>query len=110
MDTTDIAQRHIGRPVPDAALLGSFAALTRRLEIGYEPRAIRERFPGAVGDLPRQHGDQAGPRQPLQHRSGRLQGLRNLRARMPVRGDRKFPRKAPIRQLTRIIFSSHECV
>lgn len=50
MNATDIAQRHIGRPVPNAALLGGFAALTRSLEIGSVLKAIRERFPGPVGE------------------------------------------------------------
>lgn len=49
IDATDIARRHIGRPVPNAALLGGFAALTRRLEIGSVLAAIRERFAGPVG-------------------------------------------------------------
>lgn len=49
VNATEIAQRHIGRPVPNAALLGGFAALTRRLDLGSVLKAIRERFPGPVG-------------------------------------------------------------
>lgn len=49
IDATDIARRHIGRPMPNAALLGGFAALTQRLDIGSVLGAIRERFSGAVG-------------------------------------------------------------
>ena len=50
IDATEIAQRHIGRPVPNAALLGGFAALTQCLAIGSVHKAIRERFPGPVGE------------------------------------------------------------
>lgn len=47
---TDIAMRHIGRPVPNAALLGAFVALTRILGIASLLGAIREKFPGPVGE------------------------------------------------------------
>lgn len=50
LDATDIALRHIGRPVPNVALLGGFAALTRSLEIESVFKAIRERFTGPVGE------------------------------------------------------------
>ncbi len=41
---TEVAQRQIGRPLPNAALLGSFAALTAEVTIGAVGSAIRERF------------------------------------------------------------------
>jgi pyruvate ferredoxin oxidoreductase gamma subunit len=41
---TEVAQRQIGRPLPNAALLGSFAALTAEVTIGAVSSAIRERF------------------------------------------------------------------
>jgi pyruvate ferredoxin oxidoreductase gamma subunit len=47
---TEIAQRHVGKPKPNAALLGAFAALTGVLPLEAVQRAIRERFPGPVGD------------------------------------------------------------
>lgn len=50
LDATDIARRHIGRPVPNAALLGGFAALTQKLNIDSVLAAIRERFPGDIGE------------------------------------------------------------
>ena len=47
---TDLARRHVGRPLPNAALLGAFAALTGAVSIGPVTEAIRQRFPGQVGE------------------------------------------------------------
>jgi pyruvate ferredoxin oxidoreductase gamma subunit len=47
---TELALTHIGRPIPNAVLLGGFAALTGVLSLGAVCAAIRERFTGAVGD------------------------------------------------------------
>lgn len=47
---TDLARRYVGRPLPNAALLGAFAALTGVVSIDAVTRAIRERFHGAVGE------------------------------------------------------------
>lgn len=48
---TELALRHLGRPLPNAALLGGFAALTDgAVSIEAVARAVRQRFPGAVGD------------------------------------------------------------
>ena len=41
---TEVARRQIGLPLPNAALLGSFAALTAEVTIGAVGSAIRERF------------------------------------------------------------------
>ena len=41
---TEVAQRQVGRPLPNAALLGGFAALTAQVSIGAVTTAIRERF------------------------------------------------------------------
>ncbi len=41
---TEAALRHVGKPLPNAALLGGFAALTARVTIGAVATAIRERF------------------------------------------------------------------
>jgi pyruvate ferredoxin oxidoreductase alpha subunit len=46
---TELAQQHVGRPVPNAALLGAFAALTGAVSIESVLAAIRERFAGQVG-------------------------------------------------------------
>jgi pyruvate ferredoxin oxidoreductase gamma subunit len=45
----EIARRHLGRPLPNAALLGGFAALTGQLRLEPVQEAIRERFAGAAG-------------------------------------------------------------
>jgi pyruvate ferredoxin oxidoreductase gamma subunit len=47
---TEIAREHLGRPLPNAALLGGFAALTGQVSLAAVARAIRGRFPGAVGE------------------------------------------------------------
>lgn len=47
---TQIALRLVGRPLPNAALLGAFASLTGVLGIESVVKAILERFGGRVGD------------------------------------------------------------
>lgn len=46
---TALALRRIGRPVPNAALLGGLAALTGCVGIDALTEAIRDRFPGRLG-------------------------------------------------------------
>ncbi len=46
---SELALKHVGRPLPNAALLGGFAAMTGRLTLDAVAQAIRERFPGKVG-------------------------------------------------------------
>lgn len=46
----EIARRHLGKTLPNAALLGGFAALTGQLQLGPVQEAIRERFPGPAGE------------------------------------------------------------
>jgi pyruvate ferredoxin oxidoreductase alpha subunit len=46
---TELAQQHVGRPVPNAALLGGFAALSGAVSIESVAAAIGDRFSGAVG-------------------------------------------------------------
>ncbi|WP_127902493.1 2-oxoacid:acceptor oxidoreductase family protein [Solirhodobacter olei] len=50
LPATEIALRHIGRPLPNAALLGGFAALTGRVGLAAVLKAIRARFAGRVGE------------------------------------------------------------
>ena len=50
---TELAREHLGRPLPNAALLGGFAALTGVVSLESVAAAIRERFPGAVGERQR---------------------------------------------------------
>jgi pyruvate ferredoxin oxidoreductase gamma subunit len=47
---SELARRHVGRPVPNAGLLGGFAALTHLISIGAVEAAIRETFSGAIAD------------------------------------------------------------
>jgi len=47
---TELAREHVGKPLPNAALLGGFAALTGILSLDSVCGAIRERFHGKVGD------------------------------------------------------------
>ena len=47
---SDIARRFIGRPLPNAALLGAFVALTGAIRFDSLEAAIRHRFPPAVAE------------------------------------------------------------
>jgi pyruvate ferredoxin oxidoreductase gamma subunit len=47
---TELALRHIGRPVPNAALLAGFAALSGRISLESVAAAIREKFPAKVAE------------------------------------------------------------
>ncbi len=44
------AFEHTGRAMPNMALLGAFSALTRRVQLTSLQAAIRERFPGDIGE------------------------------------------------------------
>ena len=47
---TEFAIEQLGRPLPNAALLGGFAALTGEISLDAIDSAIRGRFSGAVGE------------------------------------------------------------
>ena len=47
---TELALEHVGRPVPNAALLGGFAAITGQVSLESVCAAIRERFGGKVAE------------------------------------------------------------
>jgi pyruvate ferredoxin oxidoreductase gamma subunit len=47
---SELAVKHVGRPVPNAALLGAFAALTGLVHLHSVAAAIRQAFPGKVGE------------------------------------------------------------
>jgi pyruvate ferredoxin oxidoreductase gamma subunit len=49
VSATEFAMKHVGRPVPNAALLGAFAALTRFVRLDSVERAIEQAFPGKIG-------------------------------------------------------------
>lgn len=46
----DIAREHVGRPLPNAVMLGGVAALTGLIALDSVTDAIRKRFPGKVGE------------------------------------------------------------
>ena len=47
---SEIAREHLGRPLPNAVLLGGFAALSRVISVDSVDAAIRARFPGPIGE------------------------------------------------------------
>jgi pyruvate ferredoxin oxidoreductase gamma subunit len=47
---TEIALEHVGRPLPNAALLGGFAAFTGEITMDAIRQAILDRFEGVVGE------------------------------------------------------------
>ena len=47
---TELALKHIGRAVPNAALLAGFAAVSARISLESVNAAIRERFPTKIAD------------------------------------------------------------
>ncbi len=54
---SDIAREHTGRPIPNATLLGAFAAMTGAISLDSLDQAIRERFgePAATGNIAAAH-------------------------------------------------------
>ncbi len=51
MPATAIAREHLGRPMPNSALLGGFAGLCEVIELDAVTQALRDRFPGEIGDM-----------------------------------------------------------
>jgi pyruvate ferredoxin oxidoreductase gamma subunit len=47
---TELAMKHVGRPVPNAALLGGFASFTKKIGIDSVDAAIRDKFAGKVAE------------------------------------------------------------
>jgi pyruvate ferredoxin oxidoreductase gamma subunit len=47
---SDLAREHLGRPLPNAALLGAFAAITGVVTLASVAAAIRERFATAPAE------------------------------------------------------------
>ena len=45
---SEIAMQHVGRPMPNAALLGGFAAATKKVTLDSVLAAIEERFPAKI--------------------------------------------------------------
>jgi pyruvate ferredoxin oxidoreductase gamma subunit len=47
---SELALKHVGRPLPNAALLGAFAALTQIVHLQSIVAAIRQAFSGRIGE------------------------------------------------------------
>jgi pyruvate ferredoxin oxidoreductase gamma subunit len=47
---TEIAMEYLGKPLPNAILLGSFAALTKKIKIDSVLKAIKTKFSGAIAE------------------------------------------------------------
>ena len=47
---TELAVKHVGRPVPNAVLLGAFAAISKQIQLKSVTKAIGEKFPGKIGE------------------------------------------------------------
>jgi pyruvate ferredoxin oxidoreductase gamma subunit len=47
---TDIALKHLGRPLPNAVLLGAFAAFSGLVTLEAVAHAIRDKFPAALAE------------------------------------------------------------
>jgi len=47
---TEFALKHVGRPVPNAALLGGFAAVSGQVSIESVAQALRDKFSGAIAE------------------------------------------------------------
>jgi pyruvate ferredoxin oxidoreductase gamma subunit len=50
VNATELALKHVGRPLPNAALLGGFAAVTGRISLQSVAAAIRDKFSGAIAE------------------------------------------------------------
>ncbi len=47
---TELALKHVKRPLPNAALLGGFAAISGQLNMDSVSKAIMGKFPGPIGE------------------------------------------------------------
>jgi pyruvate ferredoxin oxidoreductase gamma subunit len=50
LPATEIALKHVGRAVPNAALLGGFAAITGVIKLASVVAAIRQKFPAKIAE------------------------------------------------------------
>ena len=50
MPATEIALEHLGRPLPNAVLLGGFAALSGLISLDAVAHAIRAKFAGKMAE------------------------------------------------------------
>ena len=50
LPATELAVKHVGRAVPNAALLGGFAAITGKIALASVVAAIRQKFPSKIAE------------------------------------------------------------
>ena len=50
VSATDLALKHVGRPVPNVPLLGGFAAMSGIIQLASVVKAIHDRFSGKLAD------------------------------------------------------------
>jgi pyruvate ferredoxin oxidoreductase gamma subunit len=50
LPATELALKHVGRAVPNAALLGAFAEITGMVKLESVAAAIRQKFPSAIAE------------------------------------------------------------
>jgi 2-oxoacid:acceptor oxidoreductase gamma subunit (pyruvate/2-ketoisovalerate family) len=94
---SELAMKHVGRPVPNVPLLGAFAALGGLISLDAVQAAIRQKFKGAVAQ-----GNMARPARPTKSswnrkRRQRPTCLNNAKAPMPWRGGRAEPPRGDLR-------------
>jgi pyruvate ferredoxin oxidoreductase gamma subunit len=47
---TELAQKHVGRPVPNVPLLGGFAAVSGQIRLESVAAAVRAKFSGRIAE------------------------------------------------------------
>jgi pyruvate ferredoxin oxidoreductase gamma subunit len=72
---TEIALKHVGRPLPNAALLGGFAAVSGRISLDSVLAAIRDKFKGEVAE-----GNIAAARAAYEHVHNEMRGASHAQA------------------------------
>ncbi len=50
VNATELARRHVGKPVPNAALLGGFAAISGQISLASVEKAITSKFPEKIAE------------------------------------------------------------
>ena len=50
VNATGLARKHVGRPVPNAALLGGFAAISGQISLAAVEKAIATKFSGKIAE------------------------------------------------------------
>jgi len=48
---SDLAERHLGRPIANVGMVGGFASITGAITKASVEQAIKEKFPGKIGEL-----------------------------------------------------------